>query len=271
MSDVPPEPNRIVVEEDGFPDGQPSRRSQLIRRAIIVSIFAHVIGVLALLLWYVPNSKSQSKGTASVDATDSPIESTPPLPSPPPPPAPADDVPESEIQKSLESQIKAVEKLPDERKLNQLEKNLKRLESISKPESVDDVASKISSTMGLDSKQYAPKKPSEVSAGEIDLKKAQLADVTRTRNENGDWDYVSTLVDDEGRELIVPVSVAEGEAMYEAFQQMKKFPMAAGIYRSVVMPMMQKMLEASELAEKAAAEAERMNAEAVKPGSEANP
>ena len=38
---------------------------------------------------------------------------------------------------------------------------------------------------------------------------------------------------------------AEGEAIYETFQQMKKFPVAAGIYRSVVMPMIQKTLEAT--------------------------
>ena len=261
MSNVPPEPTGIVVEDDGNANRQPSRRSKRIRSAIIVSIFAHVIGVIALLFWYVPYSKSQSQKAAA--ASDSSSASLPPSTPPPPMPTaqPADDVPGAEVQRSLESQIEAVKKLPNDRKLNELEKNLKRLESISNPDSVEQVASKITSSLGLDSEQYASKDPAEIPAGNIDLKKAQLADVTRTRNEQGEWDYVSTLVDDQGRELKVPVSAAEGEAMYETFQQMKKFPMAAGIYRSVVMPMMQKMIEASELAgelsDQAAAEAER--------------
>ena len=266
MSNVPPEPTDIVVEDDGNANRQPSRRSKRIRRAIIVSIVAHVIGVIALLFWYVPQIKSQPQKAAA--ASDSSSASLPP--STPPPPSmptaqPADDVPSAEVQRSLESQIEAVEKLPDERKLNELEKNLKRLESVSNPDSVEDVAAKITSSLGLDSQQYAPKDPAEIPGGDIDLEKAQLSDVTRTRNEQGGWDYVSTLVDNQGRELKVPVSVAEGEAMYETFQQMKKFPMAAGIYRSVVMPMMQKMIEASELAEElsdeAAADAERVNGE----------
>ena len=53
------------------------------------------------------------------------------------------------------------------------------------------------------------------------------------------------MVDDSGREMEVPMTEAEGEGMYQTFQQMKKFPVAAGIYRKVVMPMIQKTLEAT--------------------------
>lgn len=156
----------------------------------------------------------------------------------------ASAVADAEIQRSLQSQIEAAQQVPDEQKLDQLEKHLKRLESVSSQESTDEVASKIASSLGLDTEQYAVRKPKDVEAGDIDLDKAQVADVTRARNSEGGWDYVTTLVDDRGRELEIPVTEAEGQAMYRAFEQMKKFPIAAGIYRKVVMPMVQKMVEA---------------------------
>lgn len=244
MSNVPPENSQIVVKDDA--PGQSSRRSQRIRRAIVVSVVAHVIGVISLLYWYTPAANPQL--TKDSPSTTDPSSDREPRNPPPPavtPNAPrGDDVPKSEIQKSLEAQIEAVKQIPDDQKLDQLEKNIKRLESVSNPKAVNDIAAKITSSLGLDSEQYSAKKPEDVLPGKIDLSKAQLADVTRTRNPDGGWDYVSTLVDDSGREMQVPVTEAEGEAMYEAFQQMKKFPMAAGLYRKVVMPMLQKMVEA---------------------------
>ena len=245
MSDSPPENSPIVVKDEALP-GQSSRRKQRLRRAVIVSIVAHLIGVIALLCWYIPANKSQltDQSPATNESSNDAAPRNPPAPVKPAAPE-GDEVSEDQIQKSLESQIEAVKQIPDEQKLDQLEKNLKRLESISSPESASEAAAKVSSSLGLDSDQYATKKPEDIAPGKIDLNKAQLADVKRTRNPKGGWDYVSTLVDDSGREMEVPMTQAEGEAIYETFQQMKKFPVAAGIYRSVVMPMIQKTLEAT--------------------------
>ena len=245
MSDLPPENSPIVVKDDALP-AQSSRRKQRLRRAVIVSIVAHLIGVIALLCWYIPANKSQltDQSPGTNESSNDAAPRNPPAPVKPAAPE-GDEVSEDQIQKSLESQIEAVKQIPDEQKLDQLEKNLKRLESISSPESASEAAAKVSSSLGLDSDQYATKKPEDIAPGKIDLNKAQLADVKRTRNPKGGWDYVSTLVDDSGREMEVPMTQAEGEAVYETFQQMKKFPVAAGIYRSVVMPMIQKTLEAT--------------------------
>ena len=245
MSNLPPENSPIVVKDDALP-AQSSRRKQRVRRAIIVSIVVHLIGVIALLCWYLPANKPQL-ADQSPAANESSNDTAPRNPPAPVKPAASrgDDVSDDAIQKSLESQIEAVKQIPDERKLDQLEKNLKRLESISTPESASKAAAKVSSSLGLDSDQYAAKKPDDVAPGKIDINKAQLADVRRTRNPEGGWSYVSTLVDDSGREMEVPITEAEGEAMYQTFQQMKRFPAAAGIYRSVVMPMIQKTLEAT--------------------------
>lgn len=244
MSNLPPKNSQVVVKDDAA-QRQSSRRSQRMRRAIIGSIVAHVIGGIALLCWYIPTTKPQlaKEPTSTSESSSDQAPQNPPPPVTPTAPL-GDDVPKDEIQKSLEAQVEAAKQIPDERKLDQLEKNLKRLESVSNPESVNEVAAKITSSLGLDSEQYAAKKPEDVPAGEIDLSKAQLADITRTRNAKGGWDYVSTLVDDKGREMQVPATEEEGETMYQAFQQMKKFPVAAGLYRKVVMPMLQKMVEA---------------------------
>ncbi len=56
----------------------------------------------------------------------------------------------------------------------------------------------------------------------------------------------------------VPMTAAEGETVYNTFAQMKKFPLAQGIYRSVVMPLIQKMLSGQDAASKAAIAAERI-------------
>lgn len=169
---------------------------------------------------------------------------------------PAAKVPPEQIEKSLALQIEQVEKLPDEKKLSELEKNLKRLESVANEDSVKEVTSTIASSLGLNEEQYAPK--SAPAGGAFDTNTAQLQDVTRTRTQSGAWQYESHLVDAEGREQKVLMTQAEGETIYKTFEQMQKFPLAEGIYRGVVMPLIQKMLKAEEMAQQAAAEAERM-------------
>ena len=61
--------------------------------------------------------------------------------------------------------------------------------------------------------------------------------------------------------MTVPMSAAEGETVYNTFQQMKKYPFAEGIYRGVVMPLIQKMLEAEEIAQKALRRSQRIQNE----------
>ena len=225
------------------------------RRAAAISIAVHVFGALLLLCWYVPNRVDPAAD--SVAATSSPSDSTDssaPKPRPPAPP-PASEIPPEQIEASIDSQIAQFEKLPDERKLSELEKNLKRLDRVSNPQSVQQVTTKIASTLGLDTETYQPKE--SAAEGPFDPSTAQIDDVIRTKSEDGQWIYESILVDAEGRKQNVPMTEDDGETTYEAFQQMKQFPMAAGIYRSVVMPLIQKTVAAAEIAKEAAAKAEQ--------------
>lgn len=224
------------------------------RRAITVSIVVHVILLGVLFVWYLPDPSAESGTSAGTvgsdpaggDTTESSSESRG---NPPAVPESIRDIADQqrdvapeEIDSSIKSQIEAAEKLPDDRKLTELEKNLKRLESLASEQSVDQLTSTVAESLGLDTDQYAPKEvPDE---GAFDINSAQLSDVVRTQDDQGEWSYETVVVDAGGREQRVPIDAAEGERLYETFELLKRHPMAHGVYQSVVMPMMQKMLEA---------------------------
>ena len=119
------------------------------------------------------------------------------------------------------------------------------------------VTASIADTLGLES---GPTPSDAPPSGDLDPETAQIHDVQRKRNDSGQWEYMSILVDARGRTQEVPLSPQEGETVYATFEQMKRFPMADGIYRQVVMPLIQKTIAATEMAERAAVEAEKMNA-----------
>ena len=243
-------PEPIITEQTAE---QTPKKKTALRAAIIVSVAAHVVLAIYLFSKYLPSAanKANTKTAQTTGGSDSAKDSRPQ-------PAPVENVSDDQIQKSVESQIDQMKNVPEEKKLDELEKNLKRLESITSPKSLQKTSETIAGGLGLDTDQYAKdKRPAK---GAFDASTAQIQDVSRRRDKAGKWIYESELVDGEGRTMKVEMSASEGETVYNTFQQMKKFPMAEGIYRSVVMPLMQKMVEAEQVAKEAAIEAERINA-----------
>lgn len=216
--------------------------------AISVSLAFHAVLFVVLLIWYVPRPGGSPVSTVksvSPDADGSKETGDRPPPSPPsdllPTELTPDDLVADEINDSIESQIEQSERLTVEQKQSELEKNLKRLDSLADKESVDAVSATIANTLGLDSEQYEDSKaPAD---GPLDTESAQIMDVRKSQSDDGRVQYETRMVDSAGREMWVPMNQVEGEQLYETFETMKKFPMAKGIYQSVVMPMMQKMLE----------------------------
>ncbi|WP_182870445.1 hypothetical protein [Stieleria mannarensis] len=218
------------------------------RKAIVISLAFHACLLAVLLVWYVPRGDVASPPMVTTNTAD---ESPPPSPASPivaeqvdlpQVDLPQPDVPPDQIQRSVDSQIKATEKLSDQQKLTELERNLKRLESVASEQSVQQVSSTIARSLGLDVDQYATKEPP--GEGEFDIDTAQLSDVVRTRDESGAWQYETVMVDAQGRQMRVPTDAASGQQLYDTFELMKRYPMARGVYQSVVMPMLQSMLEA---------------------------
>lgn len=227
------------------------------RRAFAAAIAVHVVLFAGLWLWNrpLPDPERRSEtGLAHAAMTESRPHSVPAFP----PSRPA-DVDPTQVVASVEAQVAEAERLSDERKLSELEKNLDRLQRVATPESVRSVNEVIAGSLGLDTETYQPKTTTR--EGTFDPSTAQLTDVLRSRDSEGKWQYQSVMVDAEGHSQTVPLAGPEGETAYRTFQQLKEFPMAEGIYRSVVMPMMQQMMEAGDAVNRAARVAEQMQVE----------
>ncbi len=213
-------------------------------KAIGISIVAHAILLAVLLAWMVPKTTSKSSTAARPAPPSGPPQehaapAKEPLPSPTISPPPMEKISEREIQQSVDRQLEAVERLPDERKLTELEKNAKRLQSIASPESVERTATTVAKSLGVDTQQYAT--IDKTVEGSLDVASAQIEDVIRIQDSDGTWNYTAKMVDRHGHRSQVPMSQQDGEKLYDTFQIMAKYPMMRGVYQSVVMPMLQKL------------------------------
>lgn len=253
------QPTNQSTSGDGTARDSARRRNR--RRAIAVSIVFHLVLISVLFFWYIPMPSSSNSGesrTASTDAATPVAEARRADPVTASSQLPSTEVPPEQIEASIASQIDAVTTLPDERKLSELEKNLSRLEAIASEESVRDVTTTIAASLGLKPGPVAANQPPD---GPFDSDSAQILDVKREKDSRGQWQYISVLVDAKGRTQEVPLPETEGETAFQTFEQLKQYPIADGIYRQVVMPMIQKMIQASELAEQAATAAQQAQRE----------
>ncbi len=209
-------------------DALPKRPSRL-QIAFVLSVVFHLLLLLGFYFWYVPSRNESDLSDASTEPNNATM-------------VPVRDVIAEHIEKSIEVQIEESESKTNEEKLSGLDKNLERLHRISDDATVDQVSAKIAATMGIDREQYAekPERPD----GEFDVSSAQIESVKRTQDEKGNWNYEAVLVDQEGRKSVTPMNRDEGQTLYDAFEKIKQYPMAEGIYRQLVMPLIQKMLEA---------------------------
>ena len=235
---------------DGCCDRSSGARSKRLRRklAILASLLVHAVVFLVLFFWYLPKPEPEGDGAANaVASSDSGRQPPPSRPTPPEvqrQPAANPAVSPEEIEEPLQAKIEQFKDVPDQEKLSALEQNLDHLNAITTDESVEEVATVITDALRLPKGQYAAK--DDAPEGLFDTHSAQIHDMTRARGPDGQWRYEAELIDAEGRTLKVPMTAAEGEPVYSTFEKMKKYPFAAGIYRQIVMPMIQKMLDKRE-------------------------
>jgi len=207
------------------------------RRALMISTIVHVGLLLMLIFYYYPEQKSAAKssvaGQAKPESTRLPNESRST--------ALAMDPEAAKIRASIESQIDASSNKSNEQKLDELDDQLERLERSAETKDIEPIAKMIADVMGLDRNQYESR-PTPVE-GVFDANSAQLRDVQRTQDENGKWSYQAVMIDSAGRNETVPLTESEGRSAYETFEKLKQYPMADSLYRQLVMPMIQQMLE----------------------------
>ena len=207
------------------------------RRAVIASVIFHVGLLLALLYLYHPSHQSAAKSSRLADAQRKlevlPAENRSSVPS--------QDAHAERIRTSINSQIEASSQLPTEQKLDELDDRLKRLSDSAESKDIEQITKTIADVMGLNRNQYQDRTPP--AEGSFDANSVQLRDVKRTQDEAGKWLYQALMVDATGRIETVPLSEAEGQTAFESFEKLKQYPIADSIYRQLVMPMIQQVLE----------------------------
>ena len=98
--------------------------------------------------------------------------------------------------------------------------------------------------------------PSEESVdGPFDFNTAQIYDVHRNATADGQWEYVSVLLDANGRTLEVTMDAADGESVYRTMQTLNANPLAAQLYRQITMPLLDKLARTRRQIQQAASSA----------------
>jgi len=166
-------------------------------------------------------------------------------PSPPVDPhAPVkNDPPVERVQAKLAEMREAVEKLSDEQKRDKLQEYGQKLESISSPESLSELAGKMQGWLGTKARATEP--TSAPPPGAFQSDSAQIHTVKRTKQADQTYQYTAVLVDAEGRSLEVPLARAQGEQLYQTFQIVEANPLLNQVYRSMAMPLLDQILSAS--------------------------
>lgn len=225
------------------------------RLAVGASVVFHIVLAAVLLGWYFPKQQTDEKGAVADAGTNAvtetqvandPASSTidgqlrdakpdamQQLP-------PADNIPREQIDASLRSAVESTKSISDERKLSELERNLQRLEQVASEQSIEGVGEAIRSAAGLQDRASVP--AAETVDGQFDFDSAQFHDVSREMDKNGNWVYRSILLDAKGRTFQVDLTESEGKTAYETMQMVKASPFAETVYRSMVMPMLDKMI-----------------------------
>jgi uncharacterized protein (UPF0147 family) len=176
-----------------------------------------------------------------------------------------DDKAPANIREQIKKSVAALEQLSDAERLQALDAAASRLARISSEESIDKVADRLQSWLGLTPRAVqsvaedltSQEDAAEPAAteGEFDFKTAQLHDVRRVVMPNKRPQYLCVLLDTRGRTMEVPLSDAEGEPIYALMQKIKAHPLLEKIYRRIAMPLLDQMVAAERVAAERAAAA----------------
>lgn len=80
-------------------------------------------------------------------------------------------------------------------------------------------------------------------AGNFDFETAQVHDVERFQDTNGKYKYTVLLFDSHGRTFRTEITGAEGESLWKTMQLIKKNPLMEKIYRTMVIPLLDEMIQ----------------------------
>ncbi len=219
-------------------DCQPSAATKRpLRWGVIASVVFHAV-VLVLLLIYRPwQSDDSAEDKAPATSGAGAIAAKRPAP------------PETErlvrsvdqVQPRLNEVIEETRQRTDQQNVDELTRQIQRLDSISSEESVEQLAARFQQWLGA--KPRAQRPAEEPVDGEFDVSTAQLYEVQRHGNPDGSWTYTGVLLDAEGRTVETNLDAQQGQRAYEVMQTLEESPLAQQVYRQIAIPLLDKLLD----------------------------
>jgi hypothetical protein len=162
---------------------------------------------------------------------------------------------ESTLQEKVREKLTDAQERSSEENLSELDQRVAQLNQISSPESVDAISEHVGRVMGLQSRATVPAETKPT--GTFDPDSAQFHDVKRLTNKDGSFTYTAILVDAAGCQSELELTEDEGQTLYATMQKINANPLLGRIYRSMVMPLVDQLLEEQKTAIPAAVESKR--------------
>lgn len=153
------------------------------------------------------------------------------------------------VDEKLSELIAKSQQRSDAENLERFQRFAQRLEEVSSEQSIDQLASAFQRWLGTTERASEP--AGQPPAGPFDFDTAQLYAIRRQRTADGSWRYWSVLVDAEGRVLEVEMDQADGQRLYKLIGRLKAFPLAEKVYRQIAVPLLDKLVRASQEAARA--------------------
>jgi hypothetical protein len=240
------------------------------RLAIAISIVTHIVLASALLAIYLPDASRQVGGSGSAqpdqnraklkapegfspsaELSEKNESTTPPRSEVEPteqnsPPRPVPTTPDGstvageQVQEAIEAAIDTAGRASQSKKLTELERNLSRLEQIASEESVEQIGAKVRDTLGLEPRASNP--VGGPLRGSFDHDTAQFQDIVRVNRADGKEAYRCVMIDREGRTMEIEIDPEQGKVAYDTMQMIKRSPLGDAVYRTLVMPMLDRLL-----------------------------
>ncbi len=216
-----------------------SRKRSKNHLAISLSIAFHLCLLAVLVFIYVPRRESPSPSDSAprlAEGSNSQAERI----------TKSEDK-QATMSATIASSVKAhvdtaASKAPKEA-LAELDTKIRQLDRFVDNQTVKETADAVANSLGIERDMYQPK--SGPVPGALDPDTAQILDIVPTGSSHKEEAYMATMIDAQGHQAQIPLSESEGKNAYDAFQKMKSFPAVEGLYRQIVMPLIQKMVSSA--------------------------
>lgn len=209
---------------------------------VVVSVLLHTGGLFALLAASLPslpmpNTLQGEMIVAQAVAADAAAQA---IEQPASVTIEPQDVTATMVEAKLSDAIHDAERASPDERIDTLDNMTKRLNGLSDAESLAGVVTAFQSWFGLDERASRP--AAAAPAGDFDYETAQLHDMRREVQADGEPVFIAVLLDAAGRILEVQLTAAEGKPAYELMERMKANPLLDQLYRQLAMPMLDQAL-----------------------------